>query len=376
MTIQPKKIVQKLGLYQGPQDERKNYIRLDFNENTVGFPQVFFDEENQDFTAYPEYTELNVGLAKLYGVSEASFVTTNGSDEALFAIAHTYIEPGVDKALVSKPTFVTICHSLVLAGAELVEINCTSDLEFDCDAIENALAAESFKIAFFASPDNPTGAALPIKCVESWCKKFPETLFVIDEAYSEYAGESALSLIAKYPNLLVTRTFSKAWGLASLRLGVIIGAPELIAPIYKVRLPYTVNGAAAAAVVKLLPFAEDVLSEAKATMARKSELLNALRKRGLQFTPGCANFFLLQVGEQAPRFCAYLRDAGVLVRNRSVGSAGANPLWGMVRISVGTSSENQKLLDAIDSYFEIVGVATSIRQSTTKDELPKAAEVF
>src|SRR5262249_14594228 len=146
---------------------------------------------------------------------------------------------------------VMIAHYLKLAQAKLVEITATKDLEFDIPAIEAALS-EGAKLAIFASPDNPTGAVLPVETMVAWCRHFPDTLFVMDEAYVEFTDETALPFVQELENLVVTRTFSKAWGLAGLRLGVAIAHPQRIREMLCVRSPYSVNALSVKAATEVL----------------------------------------------------------------------------------------------------------------------------
>jgi histidinol-phosphate aminotransferase len=332
-------------------------VRLDFNENTIGYPEAYPPGMPTDWVmAYPEYQEFIARLAQLWQVSPGELLLTNGSDEGLSVIASTFIEPGQDAAVISKPTFSMIPHYLQLAGARLVEVPVTRTLEFDLPAIEAALAQRP-KLALFASPDNPTGARLSGEQVASWCQRFPNTLFAIDEAYVEYAGESVLPLIHRFENLLVTRTFSKAWGLAGLRLGVILGNPVLIEALNKVRSPYSVNTAAVWAADKLLDRTEQVWADAQAAMQRKARLMAGIRDRGYQVMPGHANFFLLAAGIDAARLSAFCQAHGVLIRNRSPQTLPCDhPLWGMIRVSVGSDTENQRLLDCLDAFRQRHGL--------------------
>ncbi|PWU00074.1 MAG: hypothetical protein C5B53_04650 [Candidatus Melainabacteria bacterium] len=351
MTILPKTIVQKLGSYQAPPEGRLPFARLDFNENTVGFSETF-DGLDKDFpfNVYPEYGQAVRLFAEVFGVNPGNLLFTNGSDEGIAVIASTFIEPGVDTAVLSSPTFFGITHSLSLAGAELKQISVNPDLSFNTSAIENALA-QSPKIAMFASPDNPTGATLDTDLILRWCKQYPNTLFAVDEAYAEYSEHSLLPFVANYDNLLVLRTFSKAWGLAGLRLGLIIGREELIGHLKVVRLPYSVNSVAISSAMRLLAERDRVQSLAKKTMERKNTLIAALRKRGYKVIEGAGNFFLLGVGFNAQELADYLQLRGILVRNRSQGSSPSeHVLWGFVRVTVGSEEENVQLLQAVDSF--------------------------
>src|SRR6516165_6954586 len=201
MTILPKKVVLQLATYFSPPEGRRPFVRLDLNENTVGFPDAFAGKDDDfPFNIYPEYEELIGSIAKMLGIAKANILLTNGGDEALSVIAHTFIEPGLDTAVVSDPTFFTITQSLMLAGAKLKKVPTKRDMSFDRDSIQQALQSQT-KLAIFASPDNPTGALLEREQILKWCHEFPDTLFVIDEAYAEYSGSSLIDQVPKLENL-------------------------------------------------------------------------------------------------------------------------------------------------------------------------------
>ncbi len=141
-------------------------------------------------SSYPEYPALIEKLAAYYGIKTENVILTNGSDEGIMVVSNTFIEPGEDTAIVSRPCFAVIPHSLKLAGANLVSVDVLPDLNFNLDGIEVALQ-KGAKVAFFATPENPTGAQLPAEVIERWLKKYPETLFVIDEAYGEFSGNNS-----------------------------------------------------------------------------------------------------------------------------------------------------------------------------------------
>lgn len=366
--IKPKKVLQDLGIYGSPEEGRSNYIRLDFNENTDPIAVC-------GYSSYPEYKSLLAGLSAIYNVPEENLIATNGTDEALFLIANTFIEPGSDSALVSKPTFDMIYRGLLIAGADLIEVPVKDDLSYNIDALAEVLSNERIKVAIFASPDNPTGSVIDLDIIEGWCKKYKDTLFVMDEAYAEYAGIDAIPLTRHNKNLLVTRTFSKAWGIAGLRLGVIIGDSELLSYITSLKMPYSVNACAVSSCVDLVEMKAAVLEAAKATMVRKARLLKELTELGLTYTEGYGNFFLLDTGDCAQAFCDYLKDGGILVRNRSTQASTSptpiarsttaasatspsenkvpvNIMHGKVRISIGTDEENKELLETIKSWLE------------------------
>lgn len=351
MTILPKKVVLQLGTYSSPPEGRRPYVRLDLNEDTVGFPHAFAGKDDDfPFNIYPEYGELMASLASMMGLPESSILLTNGGDEALSVIAHTFIEPGVDSAVASDPTFFVITQSLMLAGAKLTKVPTKRDMSFDTKALEQALQSHP-KVAVFATPDNPTGAILDKDLILKWCQSFPGTLFVVDEAYAEYSGSSIIDQASKLENLLIIRSFSKAWGLAGLRLGMIVGNPNLIEYLKVVRLPYSVNSAAVCAAKKMIERKSEVIKKAKETLERKRHVIEALEKRGYRVIRGAGNFFLLGVGFNSAEFCQFMRSRGLLVRDRSQGNhPGESVLWGFVRIGVGTTEENQALIEALDLF--------------------------
>lgn len=337
--------------YVPPLEGRRGKIRLDFNEDTEGFPWALPGMDPNEISAYPEYTPFTEKLCRAFGVQKERLILTNGSGDALSLIAATFIEPGYSTALTSYPTFPLIPHYLKIVGAKLIEVPSTPDFEFDTKVIETALS-KKINVAVFASPDNPTGASLPAGRILEWCGKYPGTLFVVDQAYSEYAPESALPLENGIENLLITKTFSKAWGLAGLRLGIVVGDPRLIDYLRCVRAPYSVNSASLAAAARLLDCSKDVNAKAAKTMERKRELIDGVEKRGFRVKKGTANFFLVMAGKDAGNLSFFCREKGILIRDQSSKTG----LDGIVRVSVGTDTENNALLECFDLYKRSRGV--------------------
>ncbi len=343
--IKPRKIVQDMKAYVPPLEGRRPYIRLDFNENTTGFPEAADGIPAELLTTYPEYDEFVRQLSATWQIPRERILLTNGSDEGLFVISFTFIEPNEDTAITATPTFALIPHYLKLVQSRLVEIPYTPDYQYDLATIEETLDA-GVKLAVFASPDNPVGALLPVETIRQWCGRYRQTLFVIDEAYAEFSGVTALPLIDEFQNLLVTRTFSKAWGLAGLRLGVVIGHPEMVQAMEKVRSPYSVNNLALQTASRLLGDMDKVRREAQSTMARKARIVAEVKNRGYKVVEGQGNFFMIGVGWEAREFCEFFQRRGVLLRDRS-----SHPfLRGMVRVSVGTDAEMARFLEVLDEY--------------------------
>lgn len=345
--ILPRKSVVEAKRYVPPLEGRRGKVRLDFNENTAGFAWAAPGLPVDAVAVYPEYDALHERVSEHLGLSPDRVLLTNGSGEAIFLAAFAFLEPGVDRALTSRPTFSLIPHFLRIVGSDLVEVDVTPTLAFDTEALEAALA-ESPKIAVFASPDNPTGDELPPGLVLDWCARFPDTLFVLDEAYALYTETSLLPRAGGVENLVVLRTFSKAFGMAGLRLGVAAGPPDVLEAMARAKMPYSVNAAAAAVAPALLERAGEVRREARETMRRKASLLAGVAERGFATVPGHANFFLVRAGADASALAEFLADRGVLVRDRS----SLHGLAGTFRVTVGTEAENAAFLAGLDAWRE------------------------
>lgn len=349
--IQPRRSVVRMRAYQPPPEGRRGFVRMDFNENTYGFPELMLEPFPAELLAvYPEYDAFHARLAAHWRLLPEQLLLTNGSDEALWLIAQTFVEPCETAALIPSPTFPLIKQYLLQADAQLREVPVREDLSYDVDAIREALEV-SPRLVILPSPDNPTGAHLTPAQVEALCQVDPPSLIVVDEAYSEYGDFDSLFLIHRFDNLLVTRSFSKAWGLAGLRLGAVCGHPRLIEFLRRVRPPYSVNAAAIWMGEQLLQRADIVRAEARATVQRKQALMVQVRRHGYRVWEGGGNFFLMGAGIDAAPLTAFCRERGVLVRNRSTALfPDGSPLWGMLRVSVGSEAEHQRFLECIEAF--------------------------
>jgi histidinol-phosphate aminotransferase len=330
--------------YVPPLEGRRDCLRLDFNENTVGFPAELPEHEANLLTTYPEYEALIDALAEHLQLPSEQILLTNGSDEGLFVTAFTYIRPNEDRAVISTPSFSLLEHYLALCQAQIVQVPVTDELRFDLDGLEKSF--DGARLVMLCSPENPTGDVIGNEHLERWLKTYPDTVFVIDEAYGEYSQGSALGLLKDNPNLVICRTFSKAWGLAGLRLGLVLAHPQVIGWLSIVRSPYSVNSVAVKTLLEFLPQADRVTEQAAAVLKNKAETIAQMRRRGYKVTNGAANFFLVWVGEDAQIFCDFLKSEGILIRNRSH----MTKMKGVVRISAGSKEQMERLLRAVDDF--------------------------
>ena len=352
--IEPRQTVREASRYAPPPEGRRGFVRLDFNENTLGPPCRILESDSDTVSMYPEYGSLTKAMAAHWHLNAENVLPTNGSDEAIATVAWTFIEPGRDTAVIARPNFPLIRHYLQIAGARLNEVPLNNDLQYDTAALETMMG-QCPKLVFLASPDNPSGATIESGAVHTWCQRHTNTLFVIDEAYAEYSDSSVLPLVKTCRNLLVLRSFSKAWGIAGLRLGAILGDETLIEYLRRVRSPYSVNSYAVRYALELLANPESAANDACEALRRKRLLVAALREVNYTVHDCPSNFFLIRIDADAANWCEELRKRGILVRDRSQ----IPGLPGMVRVSVGSEEENARLL----------GVLRDLRQRSPEPSL-------
>ncbi len=321
--------------YTGVRPRDRNLIRLDMNEvDPALWPPVKLPS---DPSRYPDYAGLTRRAADWLEVSADMVLATAGASEGLLAASLAFVCPGSTRALVSRPTFSLIPGYLRMAGAELVEVPVLEDLSHDLRGLEGALS-QGVEVAVLATPDNPTGMVVPAEELLGWIRRFPRTLFVVDEAYGELAGPTIAPLTRDLPNLLVLKSFSKVWGLAGLRLGLAAGKPRLLEAMRRVRTPFAAGSAAVQAGLQRVDSADLLPKVVEAIRRRRKLLAHVLSELGLFVPGGCsANFLPVRVGKAATMVAASLRERGILVRQLP----GAMPGW--LRITAGSIEETEAL---------------------------------
>ncbi|UBZ13777.1 histidinol-phosphate transaminase [Flagellimonas marinaquae] len=311
-----------------------------------GSEMIFLDANENPFdngvNRYPDpyQRSLKSLLAKQKGVSENQVLLGNGSDEVLDLIYRAFCEPNQDNIITLPPTYGMY---KVLAGINAVknkEVLLSNDFEPNVDKILMAVDIKT-KLLFICSPNNPTGNAFKEEAVEKLLKSF-QGLVVIDEAYIDFSkDESWLSKLDNYPNLIVTQTLSKAYGLAGIRLGICYASEEIIGVLNKIKPPYNVNQLTQQRALQRVLNQDLVNKEVQQILDERDELINALN--GLEFVrelyPTDANFVLAKVDDANKRY-QQLLDKQVVVRNRSTQPLCENTL----RFTVGTPEENKRLI--------------------------------
>jgi histidinol-phosphate aminotransferase len=328
--------------YHPPLEGRGGKLRLDFNENTIGCSPLV-RKAIRNFTSanvsmYPEQETVRRELARFFGVHADELLLTNGTDEALHLIVDTFIEPR-DTVLLVEPTFAMYRFYSERAAARIHALRYDAAMRFPMNALLTALR-KGPRVFFLANPNNPMGGVLRPAELRRILNAATKTLVVVDEAYFEFSGITILPWIRRHNNLVVTRTFSKAAGLAGLRLGCIFAHRSIAEHFRKAQSPYPVNVAAlvaARATIRDRQFLRSTLREFRRS---HKELERGLTKLGIPFFPSAANFVLLFLGDRTKEVVASLARQGTLIRDRSSDFGGA----GYVRITFGTLSQTRRVL--------------------------------
>jgi histidinol-phosphate aminotransferase len=327
--------------YEAPAEGRRGKIRLDFNENTNGCGEAARKAlarlSAKEIATYPEYAEPTRKVARYFDVRPDELLLTNGGDDALRVFFDTFVEPG-SHILICEPTFPMYRYYAEIAGARVEALQYGRNMEFP---FAEALAAlrKRPRLFFLANPNNPTGTIVNSADILKLLRATAHTVVVLDEAYAEFAVETAVPWVRRHPHLFVARTFSKAEGLAGLRLGAVIGRRDSLALVRRAMPPYPVNIAALAAAVAAIEERKTIARYVRDVKKLRSWLTRELEKRNVLVFPSSANFLLADFGKAGPAFFRRLARHNVLVRERS---KDLGP--GFARITIGTAAELEKLL--------------------------------
>jgi histidinol-phosphate aminotransferase len=333
-----------LPTYHPPLGGREG-LRLDFNENTVGCsPRVLArlrEMTAEEIARYPEREPVETLVAEYFGVEPGELLLTNGVDEAIHLLCETFLEPP-DEALVVVPTFAMYEISAAATGARVITIPAGTDFRFPTSDLLSQVTPHTRLIAI-ANPNNPTGTvAEPVALLEI-ARRVPQAAILIDEAYFEFYGKTLLGEWSSLPNLFVARTFSKAYGLAGLRIGALTGKAGHISMISRVSSPYNVNGVALACLPTALTDQDYVRRYVDQVRQGREQLQRELGNLGIRYWSSEANFVLASLGSLNNAFIRSMRARGILVRDRS----SDHGCEGCVRITLGTAEQTTLLLRAL-----------------------------
>ncbi len=319
-------------------------ILLDANENSWGSSFKEIDGLNLNRYPDPHQKDLRKLVGSYYSIPQENLFFGVGSDEIIDLLIRIFCEPAADKAMIPEPTYGMYKVACDINNVDTTEILLNDEFQIDLDAVEKSYT-ENTKIIFLCSPNNPTGNLLKRDDILELCKKYDNSIIVVDEAYIDFSPEgSVVNEIDGYPNLVVLRTFSKAWGLAGIRLGYCAAGKEIIDFLFKVKAPYNINSLTRYALESSVKNSTIKDEYVKGIIKERNRLKNQLESLSgvIKIYDSDANFLLMKCAE--PRLVQKkLADKGIIIRDRST----QPKLDGCLRISVGSSEENDRLWEEI-----------------------------
>ena len=319
-------------------------VFLDANENAFGSPA------GNGYNRYPDpmQKKLKKSVAELKSVDPSQIFVGNGSDEAIDLLFRVFCEPGRDECIICPPTYGMYQVSADINDIAVKEVPLTSDFHLDVSAVLSAIT-ETTKLIFICSPNNPTGNLMRHEDVKRIAEEF-NGIVVVDEAYIDFAAEeSVITELPNFPNLVVLQTFSKAWAMAGLRVGMAFASSEIISLMNRVKPPYNVSGIAQGAVLDAFEKQRDVEAWISKTLDERSRIVTSLARFEfvLEIYPSDANFVLVRTTD-AKAIYTFLVEEKIVVRDRS----NVQFCAGCLRITIGTSEENDRLISALERFIE------------------------
>jgi len=350
--VRPRKAVLEMPEYHPPLAGR-TALRLDFNENTFAPSPRVMERLRQvtaeGLTKYPEREGVERIVAAHFGLQGGQVLLTNGVDEAIHLLCCAFLD-AEDEAVISTPSFFMYDVSVQMMTPHLKKVQAGPTLEFPFERFMEAIT-ERTKLMIVASPNNPTGAVVSRKHLLALAKAAPQAVMMVDEAYYHFYGESVMEDLATMPNLIVARTFSKAYGLANLRIGMLAGNAALLKYLKKVSSPYNVNGVALDCLPEALADEAYLAWYIEQVRVGRERMMAGLRELGVPFFPSHANFVLMNIGPKHKELVAAMRAHGVLLRDRS-----ADPgCDGFVRITIGVEEHVTRGLAAMKVCLNEIG---------------------
>jgi histidinol-phosphate aminotransferase len=347
-ALSPREAVRRMAPYSPPSGGREGKLRLDFNENTVGCSPHVIEALSQYLTAdhlsiYPEYAAAHHDLAAFFQVQSDEFTLANGTDEAIQLLVNTFLDEGAD-VLMMKPSYAMYKFYSQLAGAAVREIDYPADLQFP---LETFLAAvePSTRAILISNPNNPTGGGIGLDAISRILDAAPHAAVLIDEAYFEFCGITALPWVSEYKNLFVSRTFSKVYGMAAMRCGCLFSNAENMRWVRKAQSPYSVNALAVVAARAAVRDTEYVKQYVAEVLQSREDVCRGLDELGIRYFPSQANFVLMYLGDRAIPIRDALRERDILVRDRSY------EIPGCVRVTLGTRFSTFRFLADLERLW-------------------------
>ena len=329
-------------------------LRLHLNENTGGCSAKVLEAirrvDPRDVSTYPAYPELIRACARHFNVDPEWILLTNGLDEGILMatvghIARARVHDA--ETIVPLPAFDPYPNATAAVGASAIRIPAEPGYRFQTEAVLRAITPRT-RMIFLNTPNNPTGQLIAAGDLRRIAEAARHAVVLIDEAYIEFGGESFLPELGSHPNVLIGRTFSKAYGLAGMRVGIVIGQPPALDPLRMVTLPFNINGVAIAATLAALDDREFLPAYARQVEESRRRIYTACDRLGLTYWPSAANFVLVRVGDAVAPFVQAMAARDVHVRDRSKDPA--TP--GCIRITAGVLEHTDRAIEALESVVE------------------------
>ena len=334
---------------------RHGKLRLDKNEHITGLPEQLVHDalsnvNPETISSYPEVRPLYQKLAKSLKISEDNLMLSAGSDPAIKSLYELFVKEG-DHVILQKPTYAMFHVYAEMFGAISINIEYDSKLNFDTDLLLNKISDEVQMIAI-ANPNSPTGCVIEEKLLEQIIKKAANSgvVVLIDEAYYPFYEKTMISYINNYENLVISRTFSKAYGLAGLRLGYLAGNKKLIQLVMKVRPMYEITGVAAHFGCYILDHENLVQDYVEQTKEGKNYLVQEFKKLGYESYPTEANFIQIKIPDRKLRT---LIQSELLKHDILISNNQASPIENCIRLSIGPVKEMIKVIKEIKKVISL-----------------------
>lgn len=328
-------------------------LRLHLNENTGGCSPAVLEALRsltaEDIAFYPSYADVERETAAYLGVDEASLALVNGLDEGLHVVTSLALRPdarGAMRSIIPEPAFEMYAACTAAAGGTAVRVAPRPGFAFPDAEIRAAVDART-PLVYLTNPNNPTGLTVPARVIADLARDLPEVTVLVDEAYIDFGGETVLPWIDERPNLIIGRTFAKAFGLAALRAGALIARPDTLAPIKQALSPYNLNVAAAAGLRAAIADRDWHARYVRESAESRRLIYAFFDARGVPYYESSANFVLVRVGDRAPALAASLAAEGIYIRDRST-QPGCD---GCVRITAGIVEDTQRCLAALETLL-------------------------
>lgn len=327
-------------------------LRLHLNENTAGCSRCVLEALARlgpdDLATYPDYGCVQAAVANFYGVERSRVLLTNGLDEGILAAAIAWLRGSVsNEAIIVEPAFGMYADATEAAGGRIVTVPPDERLGVPLGATLAAVTPRT-RLVFFASPANPSGLLVPRDTIAGIAEALPrEAALFLDEAYADFTDGTFLGELDRWPNVLVGRTFAKAYGLAGLRAGAVIGSTEAVARLQRIVPPYSLNAVVAAILPAALDDQEHVVWYRAQVEESRELIYDACRRLGLRYWPSQANFVLVHFGEALARVVSGLSARRIYVRDRSSQPGCA----GCARITAGVVAHTQACLRALEEVL-------------------------